>query len=331
MLQRIDHDAGNPQTGIDQAITYCESELQEGEPLTITWYGGEPLLFSKAIQIGSNRLQTLSKARNSRYSADLLTNGSLLTEKVATALPDLGIKTLQVSIDWPLSSSQRHRPRESTESALTRTLENIDHVPAAIDLTLRVNCMPGFLDTFENLLDRIEKHIQRPIQIGVATLFISNDASLNTEASERFRYDQRRVDFYMEERKAKALLRKAGFPQRVLPATGFGVALHRSAECSKPAVYRLMEASEPVRARSRGRGAKIENERPNELALEYRNRANQWESGPCGTCGFLPICHGGCVKDQVEEPTELHCTPGNSPWKTNLLITWSRWRPEQSQ
>lgn len=309
----INHDAGNPETGIDEAIAYCEEELKAGEPLTITWYGGEPLLFFKAILNGSRRLQNLAESRNASYKADLLTNGSLLTPKVATALPDLGIKTMQVSIDWPLSESQRHRPRETCEAALIRTLENINNVPRSVDLTLRVNCMPGFLDSFEGLLSRIDEHIHRPIQIGVATLFISNDASLNTVDSKRFRYDQRRVEFYQDEQKAKALLRQAGFPQSFYPESGAG----SPCTAERPGRNRLYTADGSVRTCPRevnGSGAMIEKEEPNRLALEYRNRRTNVESGPCGTCAFLPICHGGCVKDQVEEPSELHCTP----WKFTL-------------
>ena len=67
--------------------------------LSVTWFGGEPLLAPEIIESLSERLVALAKERDASYSASIITNGFLLTQEVADMLGRYEVSRCQVTID----------------------------------------------------------------------------------------------------------------------------------------------------------------------------------------------------------------------------------------
>ena len=108
----IGHAKGDLTTAISDAISLARRELREGEPLRVTWYGGEPLLFYDAIHAASIELQQLCRDRRSEYTGEILTNGELLPKVSKSELFEDGIVHIQLSTDLPFSNSQRFVKKE---------------------------------------------------------------------------------------------------------------------------------------------------------------------------------------------------------------------------
>ena len=74
-------------------------DVSGGKNLGITWFGGEPLLAADVIEHLSERLMALAKEKGAGYSAGIITNGYLLSQKNIDMLARCQIRSCQITID----------------------------------------------------------------------------------------------------------------------------------------------------------------------------------------------------------------------------------------
>ncbi len=93
--------------GVKQFLSRRAAEL---DVLTLSWFGGEPLLARDVVEDVMTHARGLAAA-NPRLElhADITTNGYLLTPSVVARLVDLGVRTYQVSLDGPPQAHDRTR------------------------------------------------------------------------------------------------------------------------------------------------------------------------------------------------------------------------------
>ena len=105
--------------------------------LQITWYGGEPLLEFERIRSLSKCLE--QNAVN--YTADLVTNGYLLTRSVARELSALNIVTMQVTIDGVQKVHDQRRVLRDQSPTYEQIMTNLEYLLQVWSgkLTIRVN------------------------------------------------------------------------------------------------------------------------------------------------------------------------------------------------
>ena len=96
----------------DDVVALAERMLvaSGSSDLFITWYGGEPLLAPDVIEALSARLMSLVERRGGTYSAEIITNGYLLTQRTVDMLAAVRVVRAQVSLDGlgPLHDATRH-------------------------------------------------------------------------------------------------------------------------------------------------------------------------------------------------------------------------------
>lgn len=80
----------------DALVTYIGNTLKKDDVLKIVWFGGEPLLNTYIINHITEKLLKLCSEKNIRYRANIITNGSLVTEEIAR----------RMSNDWKITSAQ---------------------------------------------------------------------------------------------------------------------------------------------------------------------------------------------------------------------------------
>lgn len=78
--------------------------------ISVTWFGGEPLLALDVIESLSERLMALADERDGEYSASIVTNGYLLTQDVVDMLDRHKVTDAQITIDGlgPTHDATRH-------------------------------------------------------------------------------------------------------------------------------------------------------------------------------------------------------------------------------
>ena len=143
---------------ISRVLSYVSSH--EGlRDLSLTWYGGEPLLAFRDILDFSGQFKTLCAERNIRYTSSVLTNGYLLTPDKAQLLYCAGVRTAQVSIDGFAEEHDRSRYPNKNQGSYQRILSNILDVLATNTMSiiarvnvskLNINNVPLLIDDISN-------------------------------------------------------------------------------------------------------------------------------------------------------------------------------------
>lgn len=311
-------------SAFDAAHSYIARELKPQESLHLTWYGGEPTLYLDKIRDFTKSIQKFCERNDSMYSADLLTNASTLTKNQANILSELSLVNIQVSIDWPLAKSQRVKPGLSVGDTLVDCLTKCNNIPEAIALNLRINVMPGFLDTFHLLLDTVEKLVSRPKWVYIHRIVESNDPTLNTKESSEYRYADLHL-FFEDYYKARLVLRERGFDQEFVPSgedSGYCIA-----QTVRDVIFTEEGEARKCVRELYGDGAMVDvSTGSSNGRYKFYMTEEVEENDYCFMCKFLPICHSGCVKEKYERPDDIiqRCTP----WKfilerelTNYLIS----------
>lgn len=105
--------------------------------LHITWFGGEPLLNIECIRNISEKLILYCDSKGIRYSADIITNGSLLTPDNIKELTDYKIRMMQITLDGYKDIYCEYKG--TTSDNYRRVIENIITLPGHIRLLIRFN------------------------------------------------------------------------------------------------------------------------------------------------------------------------------------------------
>jgi len=114
--------------------------------VNISWIGGEPLCNFKAIGKISEEIYKHCKASNCFFTASIVTNGSLLTNEIASQLayPPYNIQYLQITIDayWHDQSRpfRHNNKRSSLQATLAGLKEAAKKLPHRIWVRINVPC-----------------------------------------------------------------------------------------------------------------------------------------------------------------------------------------------
>lgn len=147
------HRAGKMSADVqDDVVKLAESMIDaaSAKRLSITWYGGEPLLAPDVIESLSKRLMALAEERGARYRAGIITNGYLLTQKNARMLGEYGVTTAQVTIDGMRKAHDATRHLAGGGPTFDRIVENL-RAPLPFSVNLRHNVHAGNRDQMDAL------------------------------------------------------------------------------------------------------------------------------------------------------------------------------------
>lgn len=122
--------------------------------LTISWFGGEPLLNSKlVVEIGDFCKKIMSSTPGFSYGSDATTNGYLLDIELAKSLIQAGVDKFQISLDGDRLTHNRTRLQANgtgSFDAIWKNLMNLRASSLKFKILLRVHYT----------LDNIEKQFE---------------------------------------------------------------------------------------------------------------------------------------------------------------------------
>jgi sulfatase maturation enzyme AslB (radical SAM superfamily) len=114
----------------EQVIRGVENLIAARAPtlriLTISWFGGEPLLAKHVLFRLSHHVARLRERHGFGFAGAITTNGWFLTREVFEQLTMLGTRDIQLSLDGDRGSAVRHSPRGlARHQAKTRGLRSL--------------------------------------------------------------------------------------------------------------------------------------------------------------------------------------------------------------
>lgn len=134
-------------------LRLAEDRLAAEGELSVTWFGGEPLLRMDIIERLSGAFIDLCGRRGARYTASMISNGYLLTRETAERLSALKVARVQVTLDGPPEIHDVRRPLAGGGGTFATILENLQEASQLLRINLRVNVdrsnrasVPGLLD-----------------------------------------------------------------------------------------------------------------------------------------------------------------------------------------
>ena len=106
-------------------INYLKKQITEHglESLSLTWYGGEPLLEKNRIKSLGTKINKLGLTF---FDNDIVTNGYLLNKENFKLLEDVGITNVQVTLDGLQETHDKRRPLKNGKGTFLKIIKNLD-------------------------------------------------------------------------------------------------------------------------------------------------------------------------------------------------------------
>ena len=131
------------------------------DTLSITWYGGEPLLAPQVIRQLSRMLIDLTEAMGIHYDASIITNGYLLDEANVRLLEEARVTSAEITLDGigrTHDASRRLKNGNATFDVIAGNLSR-PHLPFSV--TIRQNIHEGNRGSHQELCDFVERLARR--------------------------------------------------------------------------------------------------------------------------------------------------------------------------
>lgn len=300
-------------------LDYVKEAAEKRKPVSITWYGGEPLVAQDIVFGMSEKMIEMCEENKTPYSAFMVTNGYLVDEEVIDNMKKYKINGCQITIDGPPDiHNERRKLKGSPAPTFDRIVENVIKLKdAGIRTNVRVNVDRTNVDRVEELLTILEEKNLQDVAISLGHVTAYTDACqsvvencMNTE------------EYAKESLKYQEILHSRGFHADHYPhypgiKANYCCADSISSYVLDPQghMYKCWN-DVGVLDRTVGQITKIK-EVPDEQ-MYMRNIDyifwSPFEYEECRDCNILPICMGGCPYNGEKADGKPEC----EKWRYNL-------------
>ena len=304
---------------IEKAKPVSDGEKKE---LQVTWFGGEPLIAMRQIEEFTPILKTLFNEFGYDYTADIITNGTLLTQSVWDSLERLSVKRVQVTLDGPALTHNQRRPRKAGgQDNYADILKNLSFLPDGIHLTIRVNTDKIVWDNINQLLDDLEERgiwPQKAGQVNIALAFIAqydnaryNDVDWYFSAKDFFWVENeftelklRRYNAWAAQQGKKAAQKRFNLPTFNLTECATAVNPNGFVFDADGYVNKCWTDTDKPSTRI---CHVTDHENRNDELLDKWLSFDRLTNKECAECKFLPVCDVRCPRVMIMDKKNKHC------------------------
>lgn len=140
---------------VESKIIDFINDRKDIDSISLTWYGGEPLLMADAIERLYNRIK--EETDKTIIYQDIITNAYLITDKVIDMFRNIGINNIQISLDGIEKNHNKTRfLKGSHKPTYKKIKENIKHLAQELpelSISLRVNIKKSNCDDFVKIYE----------------------------------------------------------------------------------------------------------------------------------------------------------------------------------
>lgn len=329
--ERSDDYLGKSEIPHIMKLTQKLFDLCQANQLSVTWYGGEPLLNTQFLYAMSKRLQDLCSKNGIKYSSGIVTNGTLLTRRTAKTLLKHQVTNAQVTLDGPSEINDARRMYRNGKGSFDDIVRNIKQTCDLLRISIRVNIDKRNVGTAKELLDVLEREgIKEKVLVYFAPV-----NSLTGQCKTFIGHLYRRRDFASIEVELLAETLKRGFRidksvclPRTMPMgcsmlSPYSMAIDAKKHiqkcwmtlCDSDEAVGMLDTPQPANTKavdidivtSREMGSQIDN-------LCKWIGYDPFSFAKCRQCSLLPSCMGGCPWVVVGLGRDPECPT----WKTNI-------------
>jgi len=317
---------------IEHIIRFVEKRAPALSALSVSWYGGEPLLAMDIIDDLTQSFLDMATEYKFTYSATMVSNGYLLTPEIVDRLVKAKVEMIQVTIDGPAKSHNAKRPLKNGQPSFETIIKNLTHASQKIGMGVRVNVDKSFDNAM--IAELLDELIAAGLKDRVGVYFgqiepsVQACANISETCYETSEFSKTEIEYY------RLLLDKGFRIDRIpAPVATYCMAQIVNSFMIDPDGY-LYKCFNHVGDKSLAMG-----NIKNEVDFQDKNflrlfRADPFDDPTCRECDLLPICMGGCPSRRVdrEKEGEQVC----ETWRHNLqpmleIIARSRQRQMQQK
>ncbi len=148
------HKSGKMSPAVQEEIAALAKRMLDvsgTKTLSVTWFGGEPLLVPDVIESLSERLISLAEKKGVKYEAEIITNGYLLDRKNADMLDRVKVSHYQITLDGIGAAHDATRHLAGGGPTFERITENLRSVKIRGRVDIRHNVHAGNMSEIEKL------------------------------------------------------------------------------------------------------------------------------------------------------------------------------------
>jgi uncharacterized protein len=274
----------------NQTIEFIKRHT-EIKKLSITWFGGEPLLSFDRIKSLTNKIKSLGIT----YSSSIITNGYLLTQTVVNNLFKLKIRHVHITIDGPKEIHNKRRPHIKKNNSFEQIYENIQRLKPLIkankvSLSVRINIDHTNALYYHEIYKKLKVDFEG-LDISVYAGIVKKTYGSCSSIDDQLLDNQEQASFNIEQYEKHNINNPDFFPIKV------------SGECMARKLYGyLIDARgdiykcwSDVGDNNEAVGNISNMNSINSIKLtRYLTGADPFDKQECQNCFFLPVCSGGC-------------------------------------
>ncbi len=277
---------------IEALIDFVAKQAKPLETLSVSWYGGEPLLAMDIIEDLTESFRDLAGEYKFGYGAAIITNGSLLNEDKLERLIAAGVTHAQVTVDGPSRVHDMKRPLKNGKSSFDTILRNVRNAVDRMEVVLRVSVDKDMTAENVRLLLRELDAAGLKNRVGVYFGFIEPSTSACANIADNC-FDK--ATFARMESDFTTVLMEEGFDVHKIPSpiSTVCVAQQIGSHVIDPDgdMYRCFNYVGD-KSKSVGRVFELLNVQHPEFVRLFK--FSPFDDEGCRTCRALPLCMGSC-------------------------------------
>jgi uncharacterized protein len=298
----------------EQVINFIKESNKEENPLSICWYGGEPLMGIKNIENITREIMKNEKIVEN-YSASIITNGFYLNRKTALLLSELRINTAQITLDGPPDIHNTRRVPLNGRPTFDIIMKNIIECCDILNISIRVNVDRTNINRVSEMLDILEKNgLKNKVGFYIAAVDDSASSKPNADCFNDKEFSEEELSFYIEGL-------KRGFNLISVPGQNLGVcgAISLNSFVIDPLgnLYKCWNEIGRIEACV---GNVVDGMEYNKKLSDYL----QFEpviDEDCEACPVLPSCMGGCLYITMNVEKRCNSIKYNAEKIVDLIYT----------
>lgn len=274
-------------TEIQQAIVKYVKKRDFITDLSVTWYGGEPLLCMDIIEHLTKEFLSLGK----RYNADIVTNGYLLSIDVFRQLQKLKVYTIQITLDGLAETHNKRRPHANTNNSFEQIINNLDTIipiKENTDISIRVNIDKKNKNEFPELYFFLQKRYKNSVFVYPAFVENLNGTCKTSDCMQ----DVDTMTQYLIE-----LYNNYGiYDQKFFPKLTYSSCMVRDLRSYVvDPLGKMYKCWNDIGIKGKEVADITEDKIINQnLLARYLKGADKMDSSECAVCHLYPVCSGGC-------------------------------------
>ncbi|MDR0829357.1 MAG: radical SAM protein [Prevotellaceae bacterium] len=277
---------------VENAIIDFIKKLKQIKSVSVTWFGGEPLMAFDRIVSLTEKIKKLNLA----FSASMISNGYLLDNKVIEKLDELDIRQIQITVDGLKEEHDKRRFLKSGKGTFEKIIANIDNLKTQkpdFSVVVRVNIDDSNKENFIKTYAAFYKKYKGAVY--VVPGFITNDTNCNALdcAFDREKKARFLIDLYKQNGVNALGLYPDNFRYECAIRNPYHLTIGPEGE--------LYKCWNDVGYKNRIVGNLLQPENVNQsLLTRYYVAGDPFDNHECRKCFHLPVCGGGCPFVRIE-------------------------------